>query len=873
MLRVALKSVLARKRRLLTTGFAIVLSVAFISGTLVITAMIDSTLDSLIGSSYRGIDAVVRSADAQESRFGQPIREPIPAETLDVVRAAAGVRRAEGFLQGLPTLLDPDGERIQDTFGPPTLAFNWVDDAELRGGRLEPGGRGPRTPDEAVLDVRTAEDFGFEVGDPIQAQFPGGLRTFTITGIGGLPVDGQEQLAAGPRVLLIDQGAAQELFKKQGGFDFIAASAADGVSSRELVSTLRLLIPSEQEAITGDAFVRENEESISKIISLFSQPILAFGFISMFVGAFVIYNTFSIVVAQRTRELALLRAVGAGRRQVMGSVLLEAAVVGVIAAAVGVAAGWLLAVVLKGVIGTQLTLPAGAPSLPISAIWYALAIGVGATVVSALIPAVRATFIPPVAAIGNVAIDRSALSVGRRVIGGLLAVGGAGVIVAQAQRWIDVGLPGVGAAAGCIFLAIACLGPVFAGPLARLLGAGLPRLRGVSGRIGKENAGRNPKRTAITATALSIGVCLVAVVAVLAASLRGAIGTQLSNQLSGIDLVVDSGTSFGGLGPEAASFLRDRPEVAVINPIRFNPMTILNSKEAREEQAANGAEENGVPVGEFDFLIGHDAKAAFEIVTFEGLRPPITDLRRDEVMVLQKTAEENGWKPGDTMEVWFPATGRQEWRIAATYETRLLQADYLVNLDTITENATPEFQNDQTIFVKLRDGLTPQEALRTLRPELKVVAPTAGINSIGDYLGERLEIVDSVVNLIYVLLGLSIVIALVGVGNTISLSIHERTRELGLLRAVGMARGQLAESVTWESAIIALAGTVIGLAVGIVLAIVFVNALDEQGVEPIVAPTTMAIIGVLGALAGVLTAIRPARRATRVDMLAAIATE
>lgn len=873
MFRVALTSVLARKRRLLTTGFAIVLSVAFISGTLVITTMIDSTLDSLIGSSYRGIDAVVRSADAQETRFGQPIREPIPAETLDVVRAAAGVRTAEGFLQGLPTLLDPQGQRIEDTFGPPTLAFNWVDDERLRGGALVPGGRGPETPDEAVLDLRTAEEFGFEVGGTIQAQFPGGLRTFTITGIGGLPVDGREELVTGPRALLIQRDAAHELFNKVGGYDFVAVAADDGVDAERLVETLRVLIPHEQEAVTGEAFIRENEEAISQVISLFSQPILAFGFISMFVGAFVIYNTFSIVVAQRTRELALLRAVGAGRRQVMGSVVFEAAAVGLVAAIVGVAAGWGLAIALKGVIGTQLTLPPGAPALPASAVGWAILVGIGATVVAALIPAVRATFIPPVAAIGHVAIDRSAMSKGRRIVGTALALAGVAIIVAQAQRWIDVGLAGVGAAAGAIFLAIACLGPIFAGPLARALGAGLPRWRGVAGRIGKENAGRNPKRTAITATALSIGVCLVAVVAVLAASLRGAIGTQLSNQLSGIDLVVDSGTSFGGLGPEAANFLRDRPEVAVIDPIRLSPMTILNSKAARQERESKGDTPDGVPVGELDFLVGHDAAAAFGIVPFEGLRPPIDDLARDEVMVLQSTAEANDWEPGDTMEVWFPTTGRQQWRIAATYATRLLQADYLVNLETLTANATPEFRNDQTIFVKLRDGLSPDDALRTLRPELKVVAPTAGVNTIGDFLGERLDIVDSVVNLIYVLLGLSIVIALVGVGNTISLSIHERTRELGLLRAVGMARRQLGESVTWESAIIALAGTVIGLVVGVVLAIVFVNALDEQDIRPIVAPTTIALIGALGALAGVLTAIRPARRATNVDILAAIAAE
>jgi putative ABC transport system permease protein len=409
--------------------------------------------------------------------------------------------------------------------------------------------------------------------------------------------------------------------------------------------------------------------------------------------------------------------------------------------------------------------------------------------------------------------------------------------------------------------------------MARTLGAPLPRVRGVSGRIGKENAGRNPKRTAITSVALSIGVCLVVIVAIFAASIRSTVKSQLSNQLADVDLVVDSGTGFAGLGPEPRQFLEDQPEVDLINPIRFNQATLLDSKGAKEEQATRGETDNGVPVGESDFVIGVDRTAIFQIAAIEDLTPKITELPDDEVMVLAKTAEDNGWKPGDRIRVWFPKSGEQTWKIAATFGSRIGNgAEYITNNETQSKNALPEFDVDSTIWVKLNDGVDPKTALAEFKPELKKLAPTAGVNTIGDYVGERLGILDSVVNLIYVLLGLSIVIALVGVGNTISLSIHERTRELGLLRAVGMTRRQLAESVVWESVIIALAGTVIGLAIGVVLGTIFVDGIDQQGVEPVVSTVTVAVIGVLGATAGVFLAIRPALRATRVNVLAAISS-
>jgi len=872
LLRVALKSVLARKRRLFKTGFAIVLSVAFISGTLVITALMNSTLDSLIGSSYQGIDAVVRSAEAQENPFGPPIRQTIPDSTLELVRQAKGVRAAEGLVQGLPTLIDKNGDRIQDLAGPPTLAFNWTEDDDLAGGRLAPGGRAPAAPNEAVIDVRTAEDYGFAIGDQIQASFPGGVQTFDIVGIGGIAVEGQQNLVAGPRILLLELDRVRELLKKE-GFDYVAVAAEAGVTEVQLTTTLSTILPPDEEVLTGEEFIAESEETISGIISLFTQPILAFGFVAVFVGAFVIYNTFSIVVAQRTRELALLRAVGSGRGQILGSVMLEAVLVGLVASAIGILSGWALSYGLKVALSSSFSLPPGLPPLTVQAIGVGFWVGVGSTVISALIPGRSATFIPPIAALSETAIDRSALSTYRKAIGTATLTTAIIIIVLVSAGTLEWGLAGRGAGAGLLFLGLTTLGPVFAGPIARTLGAPLPRLRGVQGRIGKENAGRNPKRTAITAVALNIGVCLVVVVAIFAASIRTTVKNQLSNQLADVDLVADSGTGFAGFGPEAAEFLRNRPEVELINPIRFLTATLLDTKGAKEAQAEKGETENGTRVGDPDFIVGVDRTAIFRIANVEDLTPKITEIPDDQVLVLAKEAEDNGWKPGDTIRVWFPKTGEQSWKIAATYGSRIGNgAEFIVNNETQSKNALPEFDVDSTIWVKLKPGEDPKTVLAELKPELKKLAPAAAINTIGDYVNERLGILDSVVNLIYVLLGLSIVIALVGVGNTISLSIHERTRELGLLRAVGMTRRQLAESVIWESVIIALAGTVLGLIVGVVLGTIFVDGIDQQGIEPVVSVVTVAVIGVLGAFAGVFLAIRPALRATRVDVLAAISS-
>lgn len=869
MLRVALRSILARKRRLFSTGFAIVLAVAFVAGTLVITALINSSLSTLIGSNLAGIDAVVRSSSSQESPFGPPVRPTVDPSLVDLTAKVKGVADAEPMVQGFPTLIDKEGDRIQVAFGPPTFALSWIENDALRGTRLLEGSRAPERAGEAVLSEHTAAKHGFEVGDEIQVAFSEGTYSFTLVGLDGI-YDERGNLVSGPDFISIGLEEAMSVMGKS-GYDLVLLEAADGVSQVEVANNVAMILSPEVEVLTGADYTDETQAAISDIVGLFTKPILAFGFIAVFVGVFVIYNTFSIIVAQRTRELALLRAVGASRKQILGSVLVEAVVIGVVASFVGVGLGWLLAVGLKGALSASFELPPGVPGLPASAVAVGVAVGLASPIVSALIPAARATTIPPVAAFGHVAVDRSNLSRARAVVGTVLFAVGLVIVGGIALGAIDAGLAVLGGGAAILFVAFATLGPIIAGPAARLSGVPVTAWRGVTGRLGAENARRNPKRTAITGVALAIGVALVVVVSVFAASIRSTVQTQAGNAFERVDFIVDGGTSFTGFSPEVAAALEARPDVERVTRVRFNPVTLLDSVKARE--AVDEDPGDDIPAGEVQFSIGVDDRNFLDMVTIADLTPAVDSLAPNEVMVMADVAEANGWKVGDDIAVWFPRTGTQTWTIAATFGARVGGgSSFITNLETVEANAIDQFQADMMLYGQLTEGTDAAAAIDDITDELAVLSPAAAVSTVSDYLDEQLALLDSIVNMIYVLLALSIVIALVGVANTISLSIHERTRELGLLRAIGMTRTQVFEAITWESAIIALIGTVGGLSLGIWLAIVFIGAIDEEGLSPVVEPGTVVTIAVIGALAGVIAAVRPARRATKTDVLGAIAT-
>lgn len=874
MFRIALKSTLARRRRLVTTALAVVLSVAFISGTMVLSNVLSSAVDDLISDSYRGIDVVLRSDRSQETQFGgTSYREPVDGSLLTSSARVPGVRAATGVVLGYPTLVGNDGKRVSTGGLSTTTGTNWIDDDRLRG-RTVVDGRAPTAAGELTIDAKTAETEKFAVGDSLLLQAPGGAGTFTIVGLTGLGSSADR--TTGATEVRFAAAEAQRLFKKDGRWDYVALAASPGVTESTLRDTLLRAVPRGTQVLTGAQFIEENQKEFSRVISLITDFVLAFGWISVFVGVFVITNTFSIIVAQRIRELALLRAVGASRRQILSSVLIEATAVGLTAAILGIVAGLGLAIALTKVLGSFISLPPGIPTLTPAAILVGLAVGLGATVTSALFPALRATRVPPVAAMTDVALDRTSVSVRRAVLGLVLALTGAAAIaVVLTDAW-DLGTVGVGVGAALLFTSVAVGGPVLVVPVARFLGSPIEAMRGVTGRIAHQNAARNPRRTAVAAAALTIGVGLVTVIATFASSLEGSFSTVFATQLAKVDAVIDAGTGDGGVPIGVRPELAKLEQVRRVTSIRWTPLTILNSAAARDNQrkaaATPGPNRSATsPVGEPRWILGVDAATLLPMVSLEGLAPKVTDLADDEVMVMRSTALKNGWRVGDTIKVNFPRTGAVDLKVAALFDTRLSGGEYFINLRTFEANALPELLVDSQVWVQLRPGVTVAEAKPAIRSVLKRLAPAAGVNDVQSFINERTALFTPLLNVIYGLLALAIVIALFGVANTISLSIFERTRELGLLRAVGMGRAQVRSSVRWESAIIALLGTLLGVGIGVGLAVSFVIGLGENGISPIVPGLELVVIALLGALVGILTAVRPARRAAGVDILGALA--
>jgi putative ABC transport system permease protein len=877
MFKIALKSILARKRRLFTTSIAILLGVAFIAGTAVLSDVLSRSVKELVNDAYQGIDVVVRDNRAQDNVFSsQPIRPPIDESLVGLFAQAKGVRVAEPVVTTQPTLLDKKGKRVSN-FGPPTFAFNWIDDPALAGGVMRTGVP-PKHDDEAAIDFKTAKEYGWKLGDSITAQFTTGAATFRIVGIGGIGARGDK--STGSRVVMLTLHRLQELTDQVGKIDAINIAAQPGVSQVELRDTLRRIAPPHLQVITGRQFIAETQAQIQQLLDIVTRLVSAFGFIAAFVAIFVIYNTFSIIVAQRTREMALLRAVGAGRAQLLGSVVLEALLIGLIAAGLGLLAGFGLATGLKALLGTFVTVTSGLPHLTTAAVVQSLLVGVLVSVLSALVPAVRATRIPPVAAMAEVSVDHSALSIWRKAFGSLFLLGGIALVIwGVRDHSLSQPLAVVGAGAAIVFVSLLVVGPVFAGGVARLIGWPFQWF-GTSGRLARQNAARNPKRTTATAVALTIGVALVVVIGVIAASFKGTFSSLYGSQIRA-DLIVDSGSQGGGGFPTSVKDTISKvPGVTTVASSRYFGGCVLNSKAGKAAAAdASAPKDQGCtgtsagvesPRGEQVLILGIDTPAIFDIYDIGTIRPSRSALRDDTLMVSKTALDENGWKLGDTVDIRFTET--RHFKIAATFDEAFAQGAYFVNLATFDEIAPPALRVDNNLFVRV-DPDTPIPTVQDrIKRAIRTTAPAATVEDLGTYVREQTQQLEGFLNLVYAMLLLAIVVAVIGIYNTLYLSVFERTREIGLLRAVGMGRRQVRRMVRWEAIIVALFGTAMGVVAGVLLAIAAVSGFADQGVVLTLPWTQIVIYAVGGAIAGVLAAVFPARTAARTDVLDAIST-
>lgn len=847
MLKATLRSIAGHRARLAMTGLAVVLGVALMSGTLVLTDTVGRTFDQLFANAYAGTDAVVRSTDVVESQFGPEQRAPVAASVLEVVNGTPGVAIAEPSVTGFAQLVAPNGEAVGNPQGgAPSFGFNWSQFEQLNPFRLVEG-VAPSTANDVVIDKGSATDANIAVGDTVTVLTANAPRQFTVSGIAAF---GEIDSPAGATVSMFTLPVTQELFGTPDTYSEIAVVATDGTSQQQLVDNLDAVLPAGAEALTGADRTAEDQSAIAEALGFFNTFLLAFAVVALVVGAFIIYNTFSIVLAQRTRELALLRAIGASRRQVLTSVLSEAVIVGVLASLVGMVLGIATSIGLRSLLGaTGFDIPS--TSIVVSSTTVAIAVGTGTaiTLVAAVFPALRAARIPPIAALRDVAVESSRTPVLRIVVGIIVLGAGVANIANGLSRGGDNALAAVAVGALLVFLGVAVLGPAFARPVSRAISWPLPRLFGVTGTLARENASRNPRRTATTAAALMIGVALVGFIAIFASSATASINKIIDESFTG-DLIIDSGQFFvGGVSPDLAAEVAEVPGVAASTGVRFADASIDGSAST---------------------VFAVDTAVLADITDPKVVDGRVSNLAVDEMAVAAEVASTSNISVGDTVTARF-ATGERTLTVVGTYDNRALLGDRLVDLTTIEQGTTDPL--DLQIWVKV----DPDADVATVQQQLIDVAapwPTAEVQDLTEFKDAQVAQFNQLLTLVYALLGLAVIIALVGIANTLALSVFERTRELGLMRAVGMSRSQLRSVVRWESVIIAVFGTLLGLIIGIGFGWAMVQALSSQGLGVLRIPVgTLVGAVVVAALAGVVAALLPARRAARLDVLAAVSSE
>jgi putative ABC transport system permease protein len=844
LVRAAIRSILARKVRLLLTSLAVVLGVGFMAGTFVLTDTMTSAFNNLFDTAYSRIDVLVRSSNAftaQTSSLEE--RKPMPASVLEQVRSVDGVEQAEGDVLGYAQIVDPKTGKIIGTFGPPTAASAWND---LNGFTLRAGGSPPSGPDQVVIDAGTADTNDIEVGDRVEILFEGPPGEFDVVGIAGY---GQGDSLGGATWALFDLPTAQRVLGKEGELDSVSVVGDPNVSAVELQRQISDVLPQGAEAVTAATVTSEAQDQIATGLGFLRTAFLVFAFVALFVGAFIIFNTFSIIVAQRTRELALFRALGASGRQVMTSVLVEAVVVGLVSSLLGIGLGIGIAILLKGLLNAiGVEIPSSGTVILARTIIVSIIVGTLVTVAAAVVPARRAARVAPIEALRE-AQDRPGRSLRFRLISGI-------VVLALGVIPLLYGLFGtpsnalslVGLGVALTFLGVAMLTPLFARPLAGVIGLPIRRT-GVPGKLGEENSRRNPRRTAATASALMIGLGLVVFVAVFGASAKASTTAVLERTLKA-DFILTSPT-LSGFSTAAAEDVRGVEGVQTVSPVRQAEVHIKDGT---------------------SFVSGVDP-TTFPTVSELGVtQGSVGALQRtNTIAVFEDTATDNGWGLGDTISVEFPATGTVGLEVVSIYAENGLIGNYVMSLDTFDANVAQRL--DLFDLIKAQNGADLSAVRSNIESAMRPY-PNVEVQDQAQFRDKYATFVSQILNLVTALLLFAVIIALFGVMNTLYLSIYERTRELGLLRAVGLTRPQTRSMVRWEAVIISVMGALLGVVIGIAFGWALQQALEPQGFSELGIPGGQLVFYVLfAAVLGVFFAIFPARRAAKLDVLEAISYE
>jgi putative ABC transport system permease protein len=842
MLRLGISSLWTHRRRLAGTAIAVSLGVAFLTGTLVLGDTLSHNFDTLFREVSAGTDVVVRNGITVAGRArGVDTRGPIESALVDQVQRVDGVAVVEPQVLGYGSLIGSDGKAIGGN-GPPRQAGSWLETTALNPYKLVEG-RAPQTPDEVVVNRGAAKAGGLAVGDHAVVQTPQPVDV-TVVGIATFgSADGFGQTTFTGFTL---EGAQQNVLHQDGKITSILVEAAPGVSQETLRDRIAAVLPPGAQAITGQQFTDERIDAIATtFLDLLRAMLVVFAGVALVVATLSINNTFAITIAQRTRELALLRAVGASRRQVRGLVFIEALVVGVAAAAIGVVLGLGVAGLLKGLFDAfGGALPAGGLTITPIALTIGLVVGIVVTLVAAQAPARRAARVAPLSALRDAAVEPS--HIGARRVVWATAMFGAGLIAGAAA--VATGAALLALAAGLLLVIAVVVGaPILLPPTARVFGFVLRRLRGVNGALAEQNARRNPRRTAATATALIVGVTVVTLITVLVGSLRATLTEGVERGFAA-DLSVNT-AAFGGsqLAPGVVDDLRTVAGV----------------------RAAVGLAEGLALVdGSSTDVRATDMTTVASVVHVDMFEGALADAGSNGIAVSKDKATAEQWTLGTRVPLTFADGSRTDAVVRAIYR----QDDVLGGMVIAwplwaSHNTQTSFR---TAFIELAPGADPATAKQAIAP----IATRYGgdVQDRAEYAAARTGGLDLLLGIVYVLLALAIVIALLGIGNTLSLSVWERRHEIGLLRAIGQTRGQVRSTLRLESIMVSTFGALTGLVLGVFLGWILFRTLAAADAVIAVPVAPVVVIAVVGACAGALASVRPARRAARIPVLEAIAT-
>ncbi|WP_175408831.1 ABC transporter permease [Streptomyces sp. TRM64462] len=843
MFRTALRNVLAHKARLLMTVLAVMLGVAFVSGTLVFTDTLNQAFRNQSAKSYDNV-AVAVTSYANETDGKQ---EPgVSQAAVDRIGKLAGVVSATGRVDGFAGVPDPDGKLIGVGWSNKGANFAPGKDGEDSRYRFVEGG-GPTAAGQIALDKDTADKGRYKVGDTVRVATNGPVKEYTLQGVFTTD-DGA--VSAGGSLVLFETKTAQQLYLKPGYFKDVTVTAAPGADDGKILDAVVPLLPDNAVAQTGQALADQQAKDIEEGLGALNKVLLAFAAIALFVGIFLIYNTFAMLVAQRTKEVALMRAVGASRRQVSRSVLAEAAIVGLLASAIGFALGIGLAAGLRsGMAAFEMKVPDGPLVIGATPVIASLCVGLAVTMLAAWLPGRRAAKIPPVAAMSSVHAESSPRSLlVRNIIGGIVTLIGGGLVVLGAIKAGDVGQLAIAGGAFFALVAVIMMAPVLARPVVALLRPLLDGVFKVAGKLAGQNAVRNPRRTGATASMLAIGLTLVTGLSVLGVTVGQAVDRMTTDQIKA-DYMVAMATG-ESLDRSALQALEKAPGVTAVSP---------------QQAASFEVKDNWVAASAVD---PRDIGQVLKIETVSG---SLDSLGTGKIAVAEKTAEKQGWKVGDTLPVTFDDDKKGELTVGAVFKDSEFVSPVLVDTKVVEpHDAQPYIAQ---IFVKMDGGASAANEKALIdalgdNPAIGVMDKQAIRDEFGG-------MINMMLNIMYALLAMALVIAVLGVVNTLAMSVFERQQEIGMLRAIGLDQRRVKRMVRLEAVVISLFGAVVGIVLGSFLGWAIGETIKNSLPDyALVLPwDRIAVFLVLAGLVGVLAAMWPARSAAKLNMLNAIKAE